>query len=376
MAFGEPEIDFTAATQLSPTATLSLVLLVNLVLVGAIAYAIVRRKEARSQGRAATLSVTLDVPPHLGSAVLRGVVETEDPSRPAITITVVEGGTEAQDKNGRWSHAWKEISRDVKVEPFYLVLASGTRVRVEPDDTVLLADTLDVTSRGNPRERQARLEKGEIAYVAGILTHGWDPGADPRQAGLYRGALATGHLMRRGAERLLVSTEPLARRYTRRAAAHTRMAIILCAALMIMNGAIFGTTLAVSALGENVDAAVVDTRTELTRNKGSTTIHFLVRAKYHDPANGLDVVVEDEVNSNVFARIKAGQFTRVPFRVVRMDPRLNNIGYGATIGPLRAIFAPLLVAGLLVAYFFTVRASYDWYERRKTVESGSGPLEL
>ena len=128
----EPWVDYDAPSQASTTTTLLLIALVTSVLLGMFVFALVRRRTHLARGRVATASVTLEVPPRAGHAVLRGVVETEG-DRPAIAITILEEGREFESK-GNYSHEWREISRDIRVEPFYLVLQSGTLVRVEYAD--------------------------------------------------------------------------------------------------------------------------------------------------------------------------------------------------------------------------------------------------
>jgi hypothetical protein len=357
---------------------MAVIVLVNLVLLGTLAFAISRWRANRRRGHAAGASVTTELPAKPGEAVLEGVVEA-DPVQPPMTITIHEFGSEASTRRST-KYEWSEIRRDVHTEPFQLVLASGERVRVEPDDTVLLASVLEQTSSGtNPRIRVARILDGERAYVVGDLAVETVGQADTRDVGPYRGANPTSFVLRRGRERLLVSTEPLGRRFERRARLHGRAAGATFFVLVAFN-ALVGRATVINAFGSDVDAEVVDTKTwtRTSERRGLTEQYtgYTVFAKYRDPAYGKDVSVYDNVSERVFQRLQLRRVLRVPFRVVRWAPSLCTIGPGATLDAGRLVLPSFGVVALLVSYARVRRRSGAWYERAKLHESGEGPLEL
>lgn len=371
-------IDYSAATQLSPSGTIVLVITVNLLLLAAFVNALYSATRHGRRARDAAASVSNAEPRSAGPVVLSGTVETEDPQRPAVVVTVQERGEQREHK-GRWSHSWTEFDRQVQVEPFDLVLASGTRVRVEPDPDVFLVDKLEITRRGNPRTRKACLENGEIAYVDGVLASGWHPrrnaaDAAPGGDGLYRGGRPTGLVLTNGVERMLISTEPLALRHRRRSHAHRTAAIVLGLALLLMNTLMFGSTHLVNALGDVVQTRVVAKSSWITVHKGTRTTHYGVRASYIDRNTGRQIEVDDEVSHLAYVAATRGE--PIPFRVVLRWPSLFNVGTGATVGPLRVALSVLIVSMLLAANVIKVRGTREWFDRDIIVEHGKGELQI
>ena len=366
-------VDYGAAGQLSPEATLIVVYGVAFVLLAAIVHALLRGRRHAQRAQAATESVQTKQPAAKGYAVLRGTVETEAPERPAIVVTLTEVGTEKKHKN-KWTHAWTETHREVRQEPFYLVLASGTRVRVEPGDDVFLVDKLELVRRGNPRTRRASLDNGELAYVSGLVEEGYHPRADEGQGGPYRGAIPTGHVLRRGPERMLVSTEPLARRPQRIASAHRWMALLLAVALLLANGVVFGSTHMVHLFGENTELAVQNTRTWTTTNKNSVTTHYAVVAAY--PASTGEIVsLDGEVNLQIYSLARNNTLTKMPFRVVPSHPSYFAVGTGPTHSGLMILLAVGLFLVLVLIYRALLDNAREWYDRKLVVETGSGRLK-
>jgi hypothetical protein len=365
--------DYSAAGQLSPGTTLMLVYGVGLVLLAGIVQALVQWRHHTSRARAAAASVMTKEPEAKGFAVLRGTVETEEPDRPAIVVTLTEHGTESERKK-KWSHVWAEIDRSVRQEPFYLVLESGTRVRVEPGDDVFLVDTLDLVERGNPRTRRASLENGETAYVSGVLEAGWHPRAETAQGGLYRGQVpSSGHVMRRGSERMLVSTEPLGERSQRLANAHRWMAIMLTFALALANGLVFSSTHVVHLFGEDQELDVVTTRTWETRSRNSVTTHYAVIAAY-PTGPGASTTLESEVNASTYYLAHNGTLKTIPFRVVPSHPSYYDVGTGPTRNSALVFFTVGLLGALTFIYLALLDGARAWYDRKRVIEKGSGRL--
>jgi len=164
-------IESSSPATFSTTASLLVVLLVLLVLAFSFAWALRAWRAQVRHASEAVARVITRTPPARGSVVLRGVVETAQPDRPAITVKLWENGTERQTKSG-WVHTWTEERREVHAEPFDLWLEGAVAVRIEPDDDVFLVDALDAIEPGNPRIRRAELTNGETAYVTGIMVAG------------------------------------------------------------------------------------------------------------------------------------------------------------------------------------------------------------
>jgi len=95
-----------------------------------------------------------------GDTVLHGVVET-DGGIPPIRVEIDQDG---------YHGLWSETARRTVAAPFTLRTAAGDRVRVEPDQHVLLVRPIDRTiERGKQRTRVAELSAGDAVYVAGAL---------------------------------------------------------------------------------------------------------------------------------------------------------------------------------------------------------------
>lgn len=371
------DLDYSSAQQLSPAGTIAFLIAMNLVLLGTLATAVWWMLRHARNAREASASVSRADPSAPGHKVLFGTVETQAPERPAVTVTVRERGTELTKKNSQ-SYTWTEIDRRVEVEPFTLVLASGMRVRVEPDPDVFLVDKLVVSARGNPRTRRASLDNGELAYVDGMLERDWQPQTDASQVkdgnALYRDAPKAGFLMTNGVERMLISTEPLARRHQRRSDAHRLMAILVGLLFVFMNTVMFGSTYLVNVAGDVVVTRLLAKSMWTTRNKSTVTTHYGVRASYVDPSTGRDVEVYDEVSFAAYTAAANGQ--PIPFRVVLWRPSLCAVGTAATIGGLHALLAAAMITAFLVFDRRKVRGAREWYDQAILEEHGSGPLQI
>jgi hypothetical protein len=365
--------DPTAQGQLSPGASLFLVFLVlatlAVALLAAIFWAIVQKR----RGAQALASVTSSALPARGSVVVHGVVETEDPERPAITVTLWERGEEQKTKHG-WRQTWTEERREARVEPFYLKpTTGGTRVRVEPGDDVLLVDALEPGEPGNPRTRRARLTDGETAFVSGVIGRGPHARGDAREASAYRGGPLEGPVLRSGRDRMLVSTEPLDGRYVRQANVHRLFSAIFGVALLLSSMVLYRSTLAIELFGKTVDAEVVSSRTWTTKGRGGVTRHYALTARYQDAA-GRTVELQDDVNADTYRRYEAKQLPRQTFAVAFDNPALCNVGERPTVGVASAIAPIIVTVLLLLMYFGTLRRAREWYDQPRVVTTAQGRL--
>ena len=379
--------EFHTPGHLSPTATLFVIASVLMSLAGAFGWAVYGWGEQRRRAAAALASLTSGPPPARGAVVLHGVVETEVPHRPAITVTLLEIGEEKQEKNG-WSHKWTEQKRETKAEPFYLVLSGSARalVRVEPDDDVLLVDRLDVLEPGNPRSRRAELTNGETAYVSGVIGRGWHARASARRGadGLaaempsahgsaYRGGPTDGLVLRPGRDRMLVSTEPLDQRYVRLAKAHRLFTFVLGLALAFASTVVFGPAVLTEAFGKTVDAEVLLVRHWTTNGKHGPNHHYAATARY-TAATGRSVLLTEDVNEDVYLSWQGQNLPRMPFVVAFDTPLYANVGTRTTTDVARGVLSVIGTFALLFLYVRALGIAREWYDKRRVVTRGSGPL--
>jgi len=311
-----------------------------------------------------------DGPLRPGDTVITGKVSGDgDGDGPAVTVAIEQQGREWQNK-GRWYHAWRERRRTVKVRPFYVVRPSGERLRVEPDERVFLVDKLDgiEPQARDRRVRTATLSAGEPVYIVGALVQGFDP-----QQGGYRDAGPAQVLRPPRTGHMQISTEPPAQRFYQRARVHKNLAIASLMALLVTHGALFLRHHALMVAGSRVDAQVVSSRTfrvchKPRRSSGYWVHHWEVTAA--DPRSTFDQLV-DETSRGAWEQIRAGALTTVPFVV--LGP-FSQIGYQPT--ERTATLALFSVGALMFALtcLLILAGSLPWYERRRVVDSGSGPL--
>ena len=146
-------------------------------------------------------SLVLDV----GDGIIHGRVELSASAAVAIVSTVHQSAYEQKNSSGEWVVEWIESSRSVDAQPFYVVHASGERVRVEPEGRVKLKVPLTLEKRTDltHREESAILSAGDEVWVWGVL----GKGADPEAVGGYRAA--SGWVMRPPPEHPLVIAHEL-----------------------------------------------------------------------------------------------------------------------------------------------------------------------
>ncbi len=129
-----------------------------------------RAEEARRS--VAEETAALDV----GDRVVHGCVAYARDKDLAVRTTVEQVGTEAE-SSGSWTVTWEESRRVVDVAPFYVVHASGARVRIEPEGRVKLEADLVATVRDDTthRHRIASLFPEDPVWVMGLLKRAPDP---------------------------------------------------------------------------------------------------------------------------------------------------------------------------------------------------------
>lgn len=247
--------------------------------------------------------------------MLHGTVEPIANTTP-LTIEITQRlGQDPQDGENL---AWLEQSRELRTAPFYLRMASGERLRVEPDDhhTKLAGMSLEETDEldAYTRLRRGSLKVGAQVYLRGSLVRGDDPSAG------FRGAAA---LVLRPAPELVISTAPLdalARQRARRFALG-----LLGIAFFSSSSFLLFDALRLLYCGVPVRAEVTRLRMGSHKDSDGDRVkdHFArVRVAAGEPHAGH--VFEQEVWPSDYPRLKVG--SAVTARIVAGQPQTAQLG--------------------------------------------------
>ncbi len=307
-----------------------------------------------------------EVPLVPGPAVLLGAVEHARSEEHAVRLEVDQRGTE-HENSGVWHTKWTEVSRRVQVAPFYLRLASGARVRVEPTEKVSLVDDMDGVIRVDitRRTRTAELIGGEQTYAVGQLVDGFDPEGE---AGGYRESPHSLVLKPPRGRPMSLSSRPLGDRFNRWTRFDgTSAAVVLLAGLLVQliwlpfHDRLWN--------GETVEANLTKLRHYTTTDsEGDTVHHYEVTAS----APSVKSPLQDEVDEGDFKRLKRGN--KLPWRIVTGRPSHSAVGPEATASGV-SLIALLLLPIALITYFVARRKMRPWYERDSFDETEGGRLE-
>jgi hypothetical protein len=348
--------------------------LAGLALTGLLVVTIFRRNQAlRRVAEATALEESAKRPLRPGPATIMGRVlgdGDDDASGPAhITIEIEQRGREWQGKNG-WYHEWKETSRRVDARPFYVLRPNGERVRIEPDQNVFLVDLLDGTERleHTRRRRTATLRPGERVSVTGVLVRGFDP-----QQGGYRDAGPALVLKPPPRGRMLVSTEPLADRHTRRAGAYRGLAIAIGVILAILHGLLFANVHLQRLGGKRVEATIDRVTSErywVSRKGGGGYWAW----RYHAHARTDEgSSLTDQVSYALYTAVQRN--VGPPLRATFLVGPFGLVQYGTrpVIGDWKVVLFAITMVLFFVVYLIVV-SQRPWYEQTTVKESKSGRL--
>jgi hypothetical protein len=292
-----------------------------------------------------------------GEVVLSGVVEHAEGHDVAVRVEITQEGSESE-SSGSWSHRWTEVDRETKVAPFYLKLADGTRVRVEPPRTVEVADDLDgkVLISQILRKRTAELIPGETVHA-----HGWiERGGDAEPSG-YRD-VAWGWVLRPANGRMMLSSHPLGEGLKKRAAFHRRFAIRALVVLGIFQIVLFGYYR--RALAGSVDEAVViDRQMSTYEDSDGDTQHDYTLILAVKGATQIVEVYEDDWELTVKGE-------HLP---ILRNNSTWELGERPTMSYPRVVILIVLALGVMLLYKMRRVSSRPWF-RRKVVDLGSGRL--
>jgi len=299
--------------------------------------------------------------------VVAGRVELDRGEQMGVRVDVLQQVKNHTSKSSRW-HTWAEISRSVVAVPFYLVREGGQSVYVEPDQSVLVVDTLETKypdESPNHRLRIADVRTGEEFFAYGDLYEA----PHPRALDAYRGGV--GWVLRapkRG--RMLLATEGIRDRYTARIR-FLRVSGAILGALFCTLHALFTLPFAVACvLGTHATTDVTKTSSWVTHGKhNQTTTHYALDTRTRD-----GFALHQEVPYEVYAAARAVE-ARGGKAVV---PIVRTYDWPAAsfVGPDPYIAAPWLIAGLIggaLTFFLIVpayRAKYAWYDQKKLTEHG------
>lgn len=361
-------------TPITAGPTLSLISVAAVGLVGFLSLLLVAiglLREAAMRARAAKAAVTDAEKRRLepGYAILHGQVETGD-ALPAVSVRIRQVGRQYSGKQGL-RHVWTEIERQIDARPFFLRLASGERVKVVPANDVFLVDVLGVESDGvelpmglGPPKRvhTAQLSNPDFAYACGRLT-------PPVAASAYRSA-EDGYSLHPWRGKMLLSAEPLEARYVRRARFHLGWVLACVAALLFTNGILFGGYWLELVWGRPVTAQTCSVRTWTTRGKHGPIRHYGVVAIA--TLDDQPITLTSETSYAVYVHL--GPPAAVPFLVVPFHPKTHDIGTQPTLNAFICAVAFLVLLVVAGGYFLHTRHTRPWYERKKVVDVGKGPL--
>lgn len=366
--------DYSAPGAMPGFPSLVAVVLTSLVLAGLAIYArtMARRQRYRAWVAERTIAKP-DDPLTVGYAVLSGTVELEG-EEPAITVSIEQQGVETKNKHG-WSTTWSETQRSVDARPFYLALATGERVRVEPDPDVMLVDDLDVVERRGADRivRAAKLTAGEHATVSGQLTRGFNPRA---QHTGYRQAEGGFLLVPAPGERMMVSAEPLADRYVRRATAHRTFSLVFAVAFAVATGLLYGTFHLHAVTGRAAQGERATASEHFYNTKNGRRVAYKVAYTARD---GDRTIHEDEeVTYPLYVYVRDAQTIGAEPRIPVSVAWGGNTRIAGSRTPTVAIWRVGVVVGgtflLAFIYWLRISSTLRWYDKPRVVHAQKGRL--
>ncbi len=315
-----------------------------------------RQADASYQGEAPLLP---------GPAIVHGAVEYAAGEERAVRLEVDQDGEE-EESSGSWTTRWTEVDRRVFTAPFYLRLASGKRVRVEPTEQVYLVDDMDGLIRINKarRRRVAELTEGEMTFAVGELREGPDPELG---TGGYRDIPHAMVMQAPAGEDLYLSSRPLGQGFRKKARFDGISAVVILALSLLLQLCWY-TYHQRLWLGHDVTADVVGLRHYTTKDSDGDTVHHYEVTSRAVQVEG-DLV--DEVSRANFGQLHRGM--RVHWRVVPGSPGSSAIGKGASTSWVTGLVLFFLLIGVALFYYFRHKLR-PWYEQKQVVEAHQGRL--
>jgi hypothetical protein len=336
-----------------------------------------RMRQARARTRAALASKAEadTAPPRPGRRVLHG--EVEGSTNPVARITIKQIGVEYSRKGGK-SHTWSEVERRVEAAPFVLRLGSDERVTVQPGDDVLLIGPLETRNQPDlpghvlrtvkegrtDRWRVAELRVKDRAYVQGELV---------LFAGdAYRAAGAGPLLRPLPGERMLISREPLEKRYVEQARLHSRWIVGILALSVLVHVCVFGSFWRGVLWGVTANGYVTDARIwKVKQGEKYEVTATLDRTSSREP---LVKQISKEAYSDARRALDLGEPFALPIVIADPGSETSWVGTTPTVGWAEAILACIVFVTLGGVYAVNVERHRPWYEKAKVVDGGRGAL--
>jgi hypothetical protein len=294
------------------------------------------------RGAAAEVEADAGGPLRPGPATVAGEVVGGGGGAPVV-VRIHERGLDYSIKNSR-QHDWIEERREVIVRPFRMALPSGETIRVEPDERLLLAHPLDGLEGGlGHRARVSVLRAGTRVRVTGTLV----PDPDPHHR--HKGQAAPALLLRpppRG--RMVIASESLADHHRDRARRYRKVGLLTLVLLLLSHGLLFSRYEALAIFGHIVEKPI-ETR--------STHVRL-------QPPNGSSSPRHDEV-------VETKRVDNVRFLIA--GP-FEKRGGSASLGILTVVAYLFFVMTFLLFGTLPHAIGRRWWEVRRLVEGGRGPL--
>lgn len=340
-------------------------------LVAAVTFAVVHSLALRRSARLARASFRADAPLVPGSMVLHGKVECPDGVEEAVRVEIEQEGKEEKSSEGQEHVLWTEVNRAVVASPFYVIEASGRRVRVEPgDDVLLLSDRLSGGKRvgHNRRRRVARLRPGQSVFASGEIVIGKDPESAP---GGYRDQGGTPILRPPSGKSMVLSTEPLGKSLDARARVHHAAALVILLAGGFLNCVVFRSYFILAFDGIPTQASITKLNTIKTHDSDDGTDSTAYRASLAIEERG--ITFEEDMTESDYARMAVGQ--KIPARYASSYPKIFAAGGQPTIEAGLAFYITMCLGVSMLVYGWATGAVMRWYEEdKKVVDRESGTL--
>lgn len=294
-----------------------------------------------------------------------GRVESDVPHGAPVQLKLVQKVVAHSSKNRRW-YEWEETSRTVSVTPFYVVQADGQAVFVEPDDDVLIVDSLEtehVEGEKNQRTQTSSISNGEMIFVYGDLHEG----AHPRAASGYRDG-GTGWIMRPPRRtRMLLATSALSERYAKRITFLRQWTLIAAGVWAFFHLFVTLPFAALALAGKQTEAIVRDQHAARSSGKSREWHYWII-------AQSGGAFCTEEVRHFTYESIEQRRSrglnanTTVP--MLHAGNLFCRFGTQPT-APGIPIFIGLFVSsGAIFLGIRAYRKRFPWYDMKKLVEYG------
>jgi hypothetical protein len=200
--------------------------------------------------------------------------------------------------------------------------------------------------------------------------------AEPRaDAGgsAYRDGPVDGPVLRAGRERMLVSTEPLDKRYLAQAKVHRLYTALFALALALASTLLCGPTIVTEIFGHVGEARAIARRHWTTTAKRGVDHHYAITARYPTAA-GRDIDLPFNVSQEIYDGVAEQRFDRFAVVIAFDDARFSSLGTRATMPAGYGIWGFFGAAALVFVYVMALRGAREWYDKRKVVTHGVGPI--